>query len=134
MTIQGLLNGIYRLLNGAVLVIVASRLARELVEGGSKGILSFIIRALRDVPGVNRIIAMVLSNEVSNAIKELSPANNDTGAASAGVVESTVSRQHSLPSKGMSPESVLATMRAMKAKETHVDEGKIFAYVYRLSQ
>ena len=76
------------------------------------------MQSLRLVPGVNSIISAVLAREVAGAVKDL------VGEDKAG--ERPVYR---IPKKGVPADQLLKEMKELKDKETHAEEGKLFAYV-----
>lgn len=77
---------------------------------------------LRKLPGVNGLIGQILKSEVKGAISTLTG-----GAASSGDSKEVAVR---FPKHGLEHEKILEILADLHGKESHVEEGKAFAYAY----
>lgn len=94
-------------------------------RNGPRELSRVLVVILKQLPGVDFVIGKVLQNEVKSFLS--------TTKLNEGKKKEKKGSEVQLPQKGVPHAELLETMQKMKKQETNSDEGKIFAYIYTLS-
>ncbi|KAK3088897.1 hypothetical protein FSP39_025176 [Pinctada imbricata] len=101
--------------------LVVASLVFLYINKGQEELFRVLVVGLKQFPGVELIIGLVLHNEVTGFVQNTSLAKDKSKRSVPRVT---------LPQKGLSKEELQKEIADMKGKDFNPEEGNIFAYVY----
>ncbi|XP_062520292.1 uncharacterized protein LOC134195300 isoform X2 [Corticium candelabrum] len=111
-----------QLLNHILLSYVCIVTISLFLRKGASGVLNAVIKRIRDFPGVDTIIDVLLATKVRDFVRQIDRTDESQVASRPVAVR--------IPEKGIPHEQLLVEMHNLKGREVKLEDGRVFAYVY----